>query len=46
MVERLKKAGVTVIAPELRTPQYLKTFVGTEVEKWGAMIKASGITIE
>lgn len=46
VVERLQKAGVTVIAPELRTPQYLSTFVGTEVEKWGAMIKASGITIE
>ena len=46
MVERLQKAGVTVIAPELRTPEYLQKFVGTEVEKWGAMIKASGITIE
>src|SRR5262249_9177243 len=46
VVERLQKAGVTVIPPELRTPQYLSTFVGTEVEKGGAMIKASGITIE
>jgi tripartite-type tricarboxylate transporter receptor subunit TctC len=46
VVDRLQKAGVTVIAPELRTPEYLQKFVGTEVEKWGAMIKASGITIE
>ena len=46
VVERLKKAGVTVIAPGLRTPEYLSKFVGTEVEKWGAMIKASGISIE
>jgi tripartite-type tricarboxylate transporter receptor subunit TctC len=46
VVDRLQKAGVTVIAPEFRTPQYLQKFVGTEVDKWGAMIKASGITIE
>jgi tripartite-type tricarboxylate transporter receptor subunit TctC len=46
VVDRLQKAGVTVIAPELRTPEYLQKFVGTEVEQWGAMIKASGVTIE
>jgi tripartite-type tricarboxylate transporter receptor subunit TctC len=46
VVERLQKAGVTVIGLELRTPEYLSKFVGTEVDKWGGMIKASGITIE
>jgi tripartite-type tricarboxylate transporter receptor subunit TctC len=45
-IDRLKKAGVTVIAPNLRTPEYLKTFVGAEVDKWAAMIKASGVTID
>jgi len=45
-VDRLKKAGVTPIAPQLRTPAYLKTFVGAEVESWAAQIKASGVTIE
>ena len=45
-VERLKKAGVAPIAPELRTPAYLKTFIGTEVDNWAATIKASGVTIE
>ena len=45
-VERLKRAGVTPIAPELRTPAYLKTFIGTEVDNWAATIKASGVTIE
>lgn len=44
--DRLKKAGVTPIAPQLRTPAYLKTFVGTEVESWAKTIKASGVTIE
>jgi tripartite-type tricarboxylate transporter receptor subunit TctC len=45
-VERLKKAGVTPIAPQLRTPAYLKTFIGAEVDNWAAQIKASGVTIE
>ena len=45
-VERLKRAGVAPIAPQLRTPAYLKTFIGTEVDNWAATIKASGVTIE
>ena len=45
-IERLKKAGVAPIAPELRTPAYLKTFIGREVDNWAAMIKASGVPIE
>ena len=46
IVDRLKKAGVAPIAPELRTPAYLQTFIGKEVENWASMIKASGVTIE
>jgi tripartite-type tricarboxylate transporter receptor subunit TctC len=46
IVERLKKAGVTPVAPELRTPAYLKTFIRRETENWAAMIKASGVPIE
>lgn len=46
MIERLQKAGVAPIAPELRTPAYLKTFIATEVDNWAATIKASGVTIE
>ncbi len=45
-VERLKNAGVAPIAPELRTPAYLKTFIASEVDNWAATIKASGVTIE
>jgi len=44
--ERLKKAGVAPIAPDLRTPAYLKSFIGKEVENWAAQIKASGVQIE
>jgi len=45
-IERLKKAGVTPIDPKLRTPAYLKSFIGSEVDNWAAQIKASGVTIE
>ena len=46
MVERLKKTGVAPIAPELRTPAYLKTFIGKEVDNWAAMVRVSGVPIE
>ena len=46
IVERLRKAGVTPVAPALRTPAYLQTFVRKEAENWAAMVKASGVPIE
>jgi tripartite-type tricarboxylate transporter receptor subunit TctC len=46
IVERLRKAGVTPVAPELRTPAYLRTFMRQEAENWAAMVKASGVPIE
>jgi tripartite-type tricarboxylate transporter receptor subunit TctC len=46
MIERLKQSGVAPIAPALRTPAYLKTFIGREVDHWAAMVRASGIPIE
>ena len=45
-VERLKKAGVTAVATELRTPDYLKKFLGAEMGKWTALVKASGVSID
>jgi tripartite-type tricarboxylate transporter receptor subunit TctC len=46
MIERLKQTGAAPIAPELRTPAYLKSFIGREVDHWAAMVRASGIPIE
>ena len=46
IVERLKQTGVAPIAPELRTPAYLRRFIGREVDNWAAMVRASGIPIE
>jgi tripartite-type tricarboxylate transporter receptor subunit TctC len=41
-VERLQKVGLMVVAPERRSPDYLRRFVESEIEKWAAPIKASG----
>jgi tripartite-type tricarboxylate transporter receptor subunit TctC len=40
--DRLAQVGVTVIAPERRSPEYLAKYIPAEIEKWGAVIKASG----
>jgi tripartite-type tricarboxylate transporter receptor subunit TctC len=44
--ERFKSIGVTIPAPERRTPEYLTKFVLSETERWAAPIKASGVTEE
>jgi tripartite-type tricarboxylate transporter receptor subunit TctC len=46
IIERLRKAGVTPVAPALRAPAYLRTFMRREAADWAAMVKASGVPIE
>jgi tripartite-type tricarboxylate transporter receptor subunit TctC len=41
--QRLKELGVTVVAPERRSPQYLQRFVVSEIEKWAPMIRSANI---
>lgn len=43
--ERLAAIGVDVVAPERRSPEYLQQFVVSEIEKWGRIIKATGVVI-
>jgi len=42
--ENLRKVVTTPVARERRTPAYLKGFVESEINKWAATVKASGIT--
>jgi len=44
--ERLKTVGVTVLAPERRSPDYLKGYVASETAKWAATIKAAGVSLD
>ena len=44
--ERLKGIGVTVVAPDRRSPDYLRSFLEREIEKWSAIIRSNGISLE
>jgi tripartite-type tricarboxylate transporter receptor subunit TctC len=43
---RLNELGTTVVPPERRSPEYLQSFVESEIEKWAAPIKASGVSVD
>jgi tripartite-type tricarboxylate transporter receptor subunit TctC len=43
---RLQEMGVTAVAPERRSPQYLTRFVVDEVERWAGPIKQNGLQID
>lgn len=43
---RLHDLGATAPPPERRSSQYLQNFVQAEIKKWGAAVKAAGITAE
>ena len=44
--EALEKAGAQVVSDDRATSQYLGEFIKSEIEKWAAPIKASGVTVE
>ena len=44
--DRLKTIGVTIPGPERRTLDYLAKFIPSEIERWVAPIKASGVTAD
>jgi tripartite-type tricarboxylate transporter receptor subunit TctC len=44
--ERLKEIGADLVAPERRSPEYLAKFVVSEIEKWAAPIKGSGVSVD
>jgi tripartite-type tricarboxylate transporter receptor subunit TctC len=46
LAERMRELGVTLVPSERRSPQYLADFVSREIEKWGAPIKAAGISAD
>jgi tripartite-type tricarboxylate transporter receptor subunit TctC len=46
VVERLNKAGASVVPKERRSVEYLKKFVNDEITAWAKTIKASNISID
>jgi tripartite-type tricarboxylate transporter receptor subunit TctC len=44
--EKLTNLGANVVSSKEATPDYLAKFVKSEIEKWAAPIKASGVTAD
>jgi tripartite-type tricarboxylate transporter receptor subunit TctC len=44
--QRLNDIGCDQIAPERSSPEYLRNFVASEIEKWAIPIRASGVQID
>jgi tripartite-type tricarboxylate transporter receptor subunit TctC len=43
---RLRNAGVTVVAADRRSPDFLKRFLVGEIAQWAEIIKASGVSLD
>jgi tripartite-type tricarboxylate transporter receptor subunit TctC len=44
--QRLAVIGAAIVAPERRTPEYLRSFVQSEIKKWSVPIKESGASLD
>lgn len=44
--EKLQSLGATVATPEQQSPEWLGKFVASEIKKWEAPIKASGVSVD
>jgi len=44
--DRLQSLGAQIVSDDRATPQYLGTFVKSEIERWAAPIKASGASAD
>jgi tripartite-type tricarboxylate transporter receptor subunit TctC len=44
--QRLRAISATLVAPERRSPEYLRKFVADEVARWAGPIKAAGLSLE
>jgi tripartite-type tricarboxylate transporter receptor subunit TctC len=44
--DRMKVFGLTGVAPDRRSSDYLTQFLNAEIKKWSDPIKASGVSLE
>jgi len=44
--KRLEELGLEIMPPERRSPEYLAKYLPEEVERWGKVIKAAGISVD
>ena len=44
--EKISEMGGVVVAPQRRSPEYLKRFVESEIAKWAVPIRATGLSMD
>ena len=44
--QKLESLGLEILPPEQRTPDYLAKFLPQDVQRWGKVIKAAGISVQ
>jgi len=44
--DRMKVFGLTAVAPDRRSADYLAKFLTSEIKKWSDPIKASGVSLD
>jgi tripartite-type tricarboxylate transporter receptor subunit TctC len=44
--KKLEDLGLVVVRPERRTPDYLAKYVPEEIERWGKVVQAAGISAD
>jgi len=44
--QRFDELGISLVSADRTTPDYLRKFVVSEIEKWAAPIKKSGVTVD
>ena len=44
--QKMESLGLEILPPEQRTPAYLAQFLPQDIERWGKVIKAAGISVD
>jgi tripartite-type tricarboxylate transporter receptor subunit TctC len=44
--QKMESLGLEILPPEQRTSEYMKTFLPKDIERWGKVIKAAGISVD
>jgi tripartite-type tricarboxylate transporter receptor subunit TctC len=44
--KKMEDLGLEILPPEKRTPAYLAKFIREDIERWGKVIKAAGISVD
>jgi len=44
--KRLENLGLEIVPPERRSPEYLARYLPEEIERWGRVVRAAGISAD